>query len=47
MTAASPMRALVITDRAFRELLRNSPEIQGKVLAAVADRLAAASVIRL
>ena len=42
VTAASPMRALVITDRAFRELLRNSPEIQGKVLAAVADRLAAA-----
>jgi CRP/FNR family transcriptional regulator, cyclic AMP receptor protein len=41
VTATSPMRALVITDRAFRELLRNSPEIQGKVLAAVADRLAA------
>jgi CRP/FNR family cyclic AMP-dependent transcriptional regulator len=41
VTASSPMRALVITDRAFRELLRKSPEIQGKVLAAVADRLAA------
>ena len=41
VTATSPMRALVITDRAFRELLRTSPEIQGKVLAAVADRLAA------
>jgi CRP-like cAMP-binding protein len=41
VTASSPMRALVITDRAFRELLRRSPEIQGKVLAAVADRLAA------
>jgi CRP-like cAMP-binding protein len=41
VTATTPMRALVITDRAFRELLRNSPEIQGKVLAAVADRLAA------
>jgi CRP/FNR family transcriptional regulator, cyclic AMP receptor protein len=41
VTAKSPMRALVITDRAFRELMRNSPEIQGKVLAAVADRLAA------
>jgi CRP-like cAMP-binding protein len=41
VTTAGPMRALVITDRAFRELLRNSPEIQGKVLAAVADRLAA------
>jgi CRP/FNR family cyclic AMP-dependent transcriptional regulator len=41
VTATTQMRALVITDRAFRELLRNSPEIQGKVLAAVADRLAA------
>src|SRR4029079_11082183 len=41
VTTTSPMRALVITDRAFRELLRNSPEIQGKVLEAVADRLAA------
>jgi len=41
VTATTPMRALVITDRAFRELLRNSPEIQGKVLEAVADRLAA------
>jgi CRP/FNR family cyclic AMP-dependent transcriptional regulator len=41
VTAATPVRALVITDRAFRELLRNSPDIQGKVLVAVADRLAA------
>jgi len=31
----------VITDRAFRELLRTSPEIQSKVLEAVAARLAA------
>ena len=37
----SPVRALVITDRAFRELLRKSPAIQGKVLEAVASRLAA------
>ena len=36
----SPVRALVITDRAFRELMRNSPEIQRKVLEAVASRLA-------
>jgi len=41
VTATTQMRALVITDRAFRGLLRNSPEIQGKVLEAVADRLAA------
>lgn len=36
----TPVRALVIVDRAFRELLRKSPEIQGKVLEAVALRLA-------
>jgi CRP-like cAMP-binding protein len=41
VTTTSPVRALVITDRAFRELLRVSPEIQGKVLEAVAQRLAA------
>jgi CRP/FNR family cyclic AMP-dependent transcriptional regulator len=41
VTASTPIRALVITDRAFRDLLRNSPDIQGKVLQAVADRLAA------
>jgi CRP-like cAMP-binding protein len=35
----TPVRALVITDRAFRELMRQSPEIQGKVLEAVALRL--------
>jgi CRP-like cAMP-binding protein len=37
----APVRALVITDRAFRELMRKSPEIQRKVLEAVASRLAA------
>ena len=41
VTTTSPVRALVITDRAFRELLADSPEIQGKVLEAVAQRLAA------
>jgi CRP/FNR family cyclic AMP-dependent transcriptional regulator len=35
----SPVHALVITDRAFRQLLRDSPVIQGKVLEAVAARL--------
>jgi CRP/FNR family transcriptional regulator, cyclic AMP receptor protein len=40
VTTTSPVRALVITDRAFRELLRDSPPIQGKVLEAVASRLA-------
>jgi CRP-like cAMP-binding protein len=41
VTATSPVRALVIDHRAFRELLRNAPGIQGKVLEAVAARLAA------
>ncbi len=41
VTATSDLHALVITDRAFRSLLRDSPDIQGKVLAAVAERLAA------
>jgi CRP-like cAMP-binding protein len=40
VTTSSPVRALVITDRDFRELLRKSPAIQGKVLDAVASRLA-------
>jgi len=40
VTTISPVRALVITDRAFRELLRESPAIQGKVLEAIASRLA-------
>ena len=40
VTATSPVRALVITDRAFRQLLEDSPEIQRKVLEALAERLA-------
>jgi CRP-like cAMP-binding protein len=40
VTTISPVHALVITDRAFRELLRDSPAIQGKVLEAIASRLA-------
>ncbi len=40
VTATSPVRALVITDRSFRRLLKDQPEIQSKVLAAVAARLA-------
>ena len=41
VTTTSAVRALVITDRAFKGLLRDSPQIQGKVLEAVAARLAA------
>jgi len=39
--ATSPVRALVITDRAFRGLLRNSPPMQMKVHEALAERLPA------
>jgi CRP-like cAMP-binding protein len=38
--ASSPVRALVITDRNFKRLLDEQPEIQGKVLAALAERIA-------
>jgi CRP-like cAMP-binding protein len=33
------VHALVITDRSFRRLLKEHPQIQSKVLAAVAARL--------
>lgn len=36
----SPVRALVITDRAFDRLMRDSPEIQAKIMATLAQRLA-------
>ena len=38
--ATSPVRALVLTERNFRKLLDEHPEIQLKVLAALAERLA-------
>jgi CRP/FNR family transcriptional regulator, cyclic AMP receptor protein len=38
--ATSPVRALVITDRSFMRLLRDSPQIQERVLSALAARLA-------
>ena len=40
VTATSPVRALVITDRDFRHLMKDQPEIQNKVLSALAARLA-------
>ena len=40
VTTTSPARALVVTDRAFRALLDRVPEIQVKVLEALATRLA-------
>jgi CRP-like cAMP-binding protein len=38
------VRALVVTDRAFRRLLDDVPEMQAKVLQALADRLAPQTV---
>jgi CRP/FNR family transcriptional regulator, cyclic AMP receptor protein len=39
VTATSPVRALVITDRSFKRLLDKQPEIQRKVLVALAQRV--------
>jgi CRP/FNR family transcriptional regulator, cyclic AMP receptor protein len=39
VVATAPVRALVITDRSFRALLEHQPEIQGKVMSALAARL--------
>ena len=38
--ATSPVRALVITDRSFRRLLDDAPQVQTKVMEAMAKRLA-------
>jgi CRP-like cAMP-binding protein len=40
VVATSPIDALVITDRSFRRLIEHSPQIQAKVLEALAERLA-------
>jgi CRP/FNR family transcriptional regulator, cyclic AMP receptor protein len=40
ITTTSPVRTLVITDRAFRQLLDHAPPIQIGVLTALAERLA-------
>lgn len=44
VTATSPVRALVVTDRAFRSLMHRSGQLQDKVLEALADRLAASTL---
>jgi CRP/FNR family cyclic AMP-dependent transcriptional regulator len=44
ITTTSPVRALVITDRAFRQLLDHSPAIAVVVLTALAERLAPTSL---
>jgi CRP/FNR family transcriptional regulator, cyclic AMP receptor protein len=44
VTATSPVHTLVITERSFRRLLDEQPEIQRKVLVALAERLAPATL---
>ena len=39
VTATSPVRALVIVERDFKRLLTEQPELQRKVLVALAERL--------
>jgi CRP/FNR family transcriptional regulator, cyclic AMP receptor protein len=41
VTAVTPLRGLVIVDRAFARLLREEPGVQAKILGTVAARLAA------
>ncbi|HVM16232.1 MAG TPA: cyclic nucleotide-binding domain-containing protein [Gaiellaceae bacterium] len=40
VVAAGDARVLVVTDRDFRKLLRDSPQVQLKVLQALAERIA-------
>jgi CRP/FNR family cyclic AMP-dependent transcriptional regulator len=44
VTASSPVRALVIMERDFKRLLDEQPEIQRKVLVALAERLEPAAL---
>ena len=44
VTTTTPVRLLVITDRAFARLLESEPRIRAKVLEAVAARLAPETV---
>ena len=44
VTTTSPVRALVVTEQSFRSLLDRAPEVQRKVLQALADRVAADSI---
>jgi CRP/FNR family transcriptional regulator, cyclic AMP receptor protein len=44
VTTASPVRALVVTEQSFRSLLDRAPDVQRKVLQALADRVAADSI---
>ena len=39
VTATTPLRFFVLTRQSFRSLLEHQPEIEGKVMAALEDRL--------
>ena len=39
VTTTSPVRALVVTEQSFRSLLDRAPDVQRKVLQALADRV--------
>jgi CRP-like cAMP-binding protein len=39
VTATSPVRALVITERSFRRLLEDQPAIGAKILRSLAERV--------
>jgi CRP-like cAMP-binding protein len=40
VTTTSPVRVLVVTEQSFRSLLERAPDVQRKVLMALADRVA-------
>jgi CRP/FNR family transcriptional regulator, cyclic AMP receptor protein len=44
VTTSSPVRALVVTEQSFRSLIDQAPDVQRKVLQALADRVAADSI---
>jgi CRP/FNR family cyclic AMP-dependent transcriptional regulator len=44
VTTTSPVRLLVVTEQNFRRLLERSPQVQIKVLEALAERVAATSL---
>ncbi len=44
VTTTTPVRVLVVTEQNFRRLLERSPDVQIKVLEALAERVAATSL---
>lgn len=44
VTTSSPVRALVVTEQSFRSLIGRAPDVQRKVLQALADRVAGDSI---